>query len=252
MWNVADRDEDGRDDDDAPHDLGARRTTRTPTGGDGSSSSAAASPCLGCAPGCSLAAGRRRRAGRDRRRRPWPRSPGGETLPSAAYGSAWPGLARQAHGHGETVTIAPARRSTGPPRSPRRPARAPSAGPSAAATRRGRAALRARRTSCSACSPASQATAGARCPVRRLRGIDLGQRLHAQLRTGLGAGGRDQARARGVGLGRVQALGRAAGAVHPRRAAGADDHLEPAGHRPVRLRGLAVRPAPGAPSTRSP
>jgi hypothetical protein len=142
--------------------LPAWKTTRTPTGGDGSLSSQAASPRLGFASGCFPAIDRPRRTRRRALARPWRRSP---ALPSrqgrmAPRGEDPRPRSRQRRNHPPRR-----RRVTRPPRRPRRLRRSTRAGAQVPRpTRRaGRAARRA--TSCSACSPASPATLRASCPA---------------------------------------------------------------------------------------
>ena len=166
-----------------------------------------------------------------------------QSLPPAATGSVWappsptPEPTPSASPAGLAVTAKPAKQKVSVADRPRA-----SAAPAAPA-----------------CSPAdivlslftSQPSyTGGEAQVQRVRGLHLAVRLHDALRRGLGPGGGDPARPGGVGLGRLQARGRQEGAVHARRAAGADAELEPRGVRPAGCAGSLPGRRSRAPSTR--
>ncbi len=250
----SDRDEDGEDDYDARPDPGAVRRPQRLLAAAFLHPRRRGSPSSGCASGCSPAATRRRRWPRPPPRRRWRRSTNGRELPA---GGVRQHLARpDAEEDGDANAAASARRPralTGA-RPPTRgyPTASPSPTPSASASVAGQGpALRACGHRAQPVHRPAELRPGRVAEVRRLRGVDLVRRLHAQLRAGLGAGGGDQARAGGVGLGRVQAAGRRRRAVHPRRSAGALDHLEPPGRAGPRGARARCRPAPRARSTRS-
>ena len=158
MWNVADRDQDGRDDDDAPHDLGAagdpnaywRRRFFILGGG-----VAVLGLCAWLFPGGHPAAPRASATAQASMAALAKRG----DLPPAAYGSAWPGLTPKKTAKASAAAGA-SHRKTG---ARAHPAREPEPGPDLPTTprRAGRAARH--RTSSSACSRASPATAGGRC-----------------------------------------------------------------------------------------